>query len=103
MLKSKSKDLKKKGKGNKSSKSSGMTDEEIEKLWSSGALCDTNPRALVYTLWWNNTIHFGICGVKENYNLCWEDITEKVRTDGREYLEHNERQTKNTLSSHSRH
>ena len=94
MLKSKSKDLKKKGKGNKSSKSSGMTDDEIEKLWSSGALGDSNPRSLVHTVWWNNTMHFGMRGVKENYNLCWGDITEKVSTDGRAYLEHNERQTK---------
>ena len=94
MLKSKSKELKKQGKGNKGNRSSGMTDEEIDQLWSTGALGATSPKSLVHTIWWNNTVHFGMRGVKENYNLCWGDITEETSSNGRVYLEHHERQTK---------
>ena len=39
-------------------------------------------------------IHFGMRGVKEHHTLQWGDITEKMSSDGRHYLVHNERQTK---------
>ena len=46
------------------------------------------------TLWFNNSIHFGLRGVSEHYNLKWGDIKLKNSYDGTEYLEYNERQTK---------
>ena len=61
MLKSKSKELKKQGKGNKGNKSSGMTNQEIDQLWSTGALGATSPRSLVHTIWWNSTFWHAGC------------------------------------------
>ena len=46
------------------------------------------------TLWFNNSIHFGLRGVSEHSNLRWGDIKLKNSYDGTEYLEYNERQTK---------
>jgi len=45
-------------------------------------------------MWLNNSLHFGLRGVNEYYNLKWGDATLKTSSDGREYLELNERTIK---------
>ena len=93
MIAAKSKELKKQGKGNQASASDSLNDEEIDQLWEAGALGLTNPQSMIHTVWWNNTMLFGMRGVTEHYNLRWGDVTMKTSTDGVSYLEHNERQT----------
>ncbi|XP_061174899.1 uncharacterized protein KIAA1958 homolog [Saccostrea echinata] len=93
-LKAKQKNLKKQGKGNKPSKAEAISDEEINILYEKKILGNETPESLMYTLWFNNSIHFGLRGVTEHYNLRWGDIKLKVSSDGTEYLEYNERQTK---------
>ncbi|KAJ7391210.1 hypothetical protein OS493_019341 [Desmophyllum pertusum] len=64
MLSIKKKDLKKKGLGNKPHAAHPVEAEEIEKMWSSGAIGLQNPRALLHLVWWNNVTHLGMRGFK---------------------------------------
>ena len=95
-LKSKQKELlKRKGKGNKPHEASSLTQQEIDTLYEKGAMDLNNPRALVSSIWFNNCMHFGLRGGKEQRELKWGDITLKTDSSGKEYLEYStERQTK---------
>ena len=94
-LKSKQKQLKRDGKGNKPFEAASLTQEEIEMLYSSGAFGCNSSQALINTLWYNNCLHFGLRGRKEQRDLKWGDVVLKKDTEGKEYLEFNtERQTK---------
>ena len=54
-----------------------------------------SPQALINTLWFNNCLHFGIRGGKEQSDLSWGDVVLKTDCHGKEYLEYStERQTK---------
>ena len=68
--------------------------EEVDELWKSGGLGDSSPSSLLHTVWWLNSIHLGMRGVREHHTLCWGDITMKTASNGLRYLENNERQTK---------
>ena len=99
-LKAKQVDLKAKGFGNKPMTSDGLTDEEIEKLYASKCLGIESPQAAINTLWLNLTIHFGLCGGKQQRELCWGDVKLKQTPDGKEYLEYShEKQTKTRTGS----
>ena len=95
VLKSKQKQLKRLGKGNKPKEASPLTSDEIDTLYEKGEFGNHSPHALINTLWFNNCLHFGLRGGKEQRNLKWGDVTLKVDTTGKEYLEYStERQTK---------
>ena len=68
-LQSKQKDLKQKGKGNKPNASVALTEEEIKLLYDKGLLRTSTPEALLNTVWFNNTIHFGLRGIA-NERVC---------------------------------
>ena len=52
------------------------------------------PNSLINSLWFNNTVHFGLRGgMQEHRNIMWGDIQIK-EANGQEYLELQERQTK---------
>ena len=74
-LKSKQKELKRKGKGNKPREASCLTQQEIDSLYEKGAMGLNSPQALVNSIWFNNCMHFGLRGGKEQRNLKWGDIT----------------------------
>ena len=95
-LQSKQKDLKQKGKGNKPNASVALTEEEIKLLYDKELLGTSTPEALslLNTIWFNNTIHFGLRGCKEHRNMCWGDVQLHQSTNGEEFLEYSERQTK---------
>ena len=94
-LKSKQKELKRKGKGNKPREASCLTQQEIDTLYEKGAMGLNSPQALVNSIWFNNCMHFGLRGGKEQRDLKWGDITLKTDSRGKEYLEYStERQTK---------
>ncbi|XP_033731021.1 uncharacterized protein KIAA1958 homolog [Pecten maximus] len=93
-LKAKQKVLKKEGKGNRAKKSEPITDTEIQILYEKKLLGPSTPESLLNTVWLNNSLHFGLRGMQEHYNLKWGDVQLKSASDGTEYLELNERQTK---------
>ena len=101
-LQSKQKDLKQKGKGNKPNASVALTEEEIKLLYDKELLGTSTPEALLNTIWFNNTIHFGLRGCKEHRNMCWGDVQLRQTTNGEEFLEYSERQTKTRTGENSR-
>ncbi|CAB4026989.1 zinc finger MYM-type 2-like [Paramuricea clavata] len=58
-----------------------LTKEEIEMLYSSGAFGCNSPQALINTLWYNNCLHFGLRGGKEQRDLKWGDGLLKKDTE----------------------
>ncbi|KAK3731884.1 hypothetical protein QZH41_000659 [Actinostola sp. cb2023] len=90
MLSLKKKDLKKKGLGNKPNAADPVEAEDLEKMWSSGAVGLQNPRSLIRLVWWNNVTHLGMRACKEQHDCQLEDFV--VRD---QYIEYTERQTKN--------
>ena len=62
VLQSKQKQLKKQGKGNKPKALLALTSEELKILYEKGLLGMCSPKALLNTLWLNNTLHFGLRG-----------------------------------------
>jgi hypothetical protein len=93
-MKAKQKDLKSQGKGNKPMKAQPLTDADIDKLYETGQLGTDNPSSLINTLWFNNTLYFGMRGgATEQHALEWADVTLHSDPDC-EYLEYNERTTK---------
>ncbi|KXJ06675.1 Uncharacterized protein KIAA1958 [Exaiptasia diaphana] len=93
-LKAKSKELKKTGKGNKPNAAEAITDDEISVLYEKELLGISNAEALINTIWYMNTIHFGLRACDEHRQMKWGDVQLKTDTDGTEYLEYSERQTK---------
>jgi len=49
--------------------------EDIEKVWSSGAIGLQNPRSLLLLVWWNNVTHLGMRGFKEQHDCQLSDFT----------------------------
>jgi hypothetical protein len=95
VLKSKQKSLKAQGKGNLPNKADPITDNEIDTLFEKHQLGPYTPSSIINTLWYNNTTQFGLRGgANEHRQLCWGDIQLKSESDGGEYIELNERQTK---------
>jgi len=90
MLSLKKKDLKKKGFGNKPNTAQPIEDEDVQKMWESGAVGMHSPRALLRLVWWNNMMHLGMRGFQEQRDCQLEDFLIKDT-----YIEYNERQTKN--------
>ena len=68
-ISAKQKVLKKQGKGNKPKKSQPLTDDEINMLYQKKLLGESTPESLLNTDWFNNTVHFGLRGAHEHYNL----------------------------------
>ena len=93
-LQSKQKNLKRKGKGNKPNASAALSEEDIQVLYEKDLLGSSTAEALLNTVWFNNTIHFGLRGCKEHREMCWGDVKLCQTSTGQEYLEFNEGETK---------
>jgi len=50
-------------------RSKSLLNEEEETLWKSGQLGSGNSRALINTMWWLLTQHFGLRGRQEHHNM----------------------------------
>ena len=84
---SKQRDLKQKGKGNKPNASAALSEEDIQVLYEKDLLGSSTAEALLNTVWFNNTIHFGLRGCKEhNREMCWGDVKLCQTSTGQEYL-----------------
>ena len=54
------------------------------------------------TVWFNNTVHFGLRGCKEHRDMCWGDVQLRQTSNGEEVLEHTERKTKTRTGENPR-
>ena len=61
--------FKKMGKGNNPNKAQPLTDNEVDKLYTTGQMGVNNPDALLRMLWSQNTVHFGMRTVTEHVNM----------------------------------
>lgn len=94
--------LKSDGKGGCPYKSDPVTDSDIDTFWEKGQLGGSTPDSILQTLWFYNTVHFGLRGCQEHRDMCWGDITLKSDENGHEYLEFTERQTKTRTGANPR-
>lgn len=96
VLKSKQKMLKKQGYGNKPKTAEPLTEAQLEKLYQAESLGDSNPRALIHSLWLVCTTHFGMKTGQEVHSLCWGDVQLGIdeETDQEFITLNTERQTK---------
>ena len=101
-LQSKQKELKQKGKGNKPNASVALSEDEVKLLYEKELLGISSREALLNTVWFNNTIHFGLRGCKEHRDMCWGDVKPRKNANGEEYLEYFERQTKTRTGDNPR-
>ena len=99
---SKQRELKRQGLGNLAHKSEAITDEDIEKLWECDQLGATTPESIINTLWFFTTVHFGMRSAEEHRNICWGDIKLDKDSQGQEFLEFVERQTKTRTGENPR-
>ena len=67
VLEGKARKLQKQGKGKRPNRSRSLTKEEEEVLWQNGQLGGGTPRALLNTMWWLLTQHFGLRGRQEHH------------------------------------
>jgi hypothetical protein len=101
-LQSKQKELKQKGKGNKPNACVALSEDEVKLLYEKELLGISSREALLNTVWFNNTIHFGLRGCKEHRDMCWGDVKLRKNANGNEYLEYFERQTKTRTGENPR-
>ena len=95
ILKKKQKQLKSIGKGNRPNAADPLSDEDIDTFYSRKVLGIHSPRALLNTLWMNNSTFFGMRPGKEQRDLCWGDLILKIDSERNRFIEfNNERQTK---------
>ena len=73
-LQSKQRDLKQKGMGTKPNASAALSEEEIRVLFEKDLLESSTAEALLNSVWFNDTIHFGLRGCKETREMCWGDV-----------------------------
>ena len=72
VLTCKQKDLKKRGKGNLPKRAEPLTDTDINTLFDKELLGKKTPSSLLNTMWYLNTLHFGIRGWGEEHRgLKW--------------------------------
>jgi hypothetical protein len=95
------KQLFQKGKGNFDQRSHTLTDADVNQLFQTGQLGYKDPETLLRTMWFFNTVYFGIKSSKEHHQLKWGDITLCFdERDNVEFLEYRSQQ--NVVSEHVR-
>ena len=101
-LKAKQKALIKSGKTNSISRTFRPISEEQENaLWECGQLGTDNPDSLINTLWFMNSLHFGMRARADHRNVCWGDVQLKQDEDGMEYLQFSDCRTKRKINESS--
>ena len=94
VLEGKARKLREQGKGKRPNQSRSLTKEEEEVHWQNGQLGRGTPRALLNTMWWLLTQHFGLRGRQEHHQMKVEDFTLQRDDDGNEFLTFAEGPTK---------
>ncbi|KAJ8307669.1 hypothetical protein KUTeg_014779 [Tegillarca granosa] len=96
-LQEKRKYLKSMDLGSKDRAAEPLSKEELKILNENNILGAGNPQSHLDTVWLNNGVLFGLQSRQDHVNLRWGDIKLKQTSDGKEYLEFFERQTKHVL------
>ena len=91
-------ELKRNGKGNHPNVVESITEEQLEKMWASGAIGTHSPRALLRLQWWLNTIHHGIRGRMAHHDLNIEDFQISRTLDGKLCIEYIKNTAKRKLA-----
>ncbi|KAK7088678.1 hypothetical protein V1264_022571 [Littorina saxatilis] len=97
VLKTKVKSVEQLGCGNLTNKAQPLKDADVDKLWQSKQLGVSDPEAILNTLWWQNTINFGLYKSKPHRHMQWGDVTLQKDISGREYLQFRDRQPQTCL------
>ena len=93
-IKSRCKELKKSGKGNRQFRKRAPTQAELDTMWQTGALGSGSPKSLQQTMWWIMCTRFGKRGNEENRTLQWGDVRVEKSATGLKYPVSKERVTK---------
>ena len=75
ILEGKARALRDIGMGNRPNRSRPLTQQEEETLWNCGQLGISTPMAIINTLWFRLTQHFGLRGRQEHHTMNIEDFT----------------------------
>ncbi|XP_070188560.1 uncharacterized protein KIAA1958 homolog [Littorina saxatilis] len=94
VVKTKQKIVKQEGCGNLPNRAQPLKDEDVDKLWQTKQLGVADPEAILNTLWWQNTVNFGLRSVTPHRHMQWGDVSLHEDSNGREYLQFCERQSK---------
>lgn len=84
----------KNSRGNKPKATTALSDEEIDILFEKNVMGTSSLQSLLNTVWLNNIIHFSLGGCTEQRNLRWGDNLSETNSQGKEYLDCSEKQTK---------
>ena len=87
------KHLKEMGLGNRPNAAEALEPEDEEELYNCGAFGTENHDSLLSTLWFMNTVNFGLRGLHEHRQLKWGDIKLETDPTGNQCLVYNERVT----------
>ena len=81
-------------KWNAPNKAVALTEDEVEKIWSNGGFCNTDPDGLVSAIRFLLALNFGLRGSHECRQLTVGDLSLQQHVSGQSYLEMVERTTK---------
>ena len=88
VLKSKRRELRKQGKGNKPNATVALTNEDVERIFEENQFGVHEPEVLARTMWFLLTLHFGHRARQEARQIKFGDIAlKKDEASGEEYLE----------------
>jgi hypothetical protein len=90
------------GLGNRPNASEAVNSEDEDELYDSGAFGQNNPDSLITTIWYMNTVHFGLRGSHEHRQLKWGDVKLESDQNGVQSLTYNERITKTRDGSNTK-
>ena len=93
VLEGKAKLLRQASRGKRPNKARSLTKEE-DVLWKESKFGSTTPEALVNTMWWTLTQHFGLRGRQEHHNMKLDDFQLCKDDKGVEFVQFTEGQTK---------
>lgn len=94
VLEGKAKLLRQAGRGKRPNKARNLTKEEEEVLWKENKFGSKTPEALVNTMWWLLTQHFGLRGRQEHRDMAMDDFQLCKDDNGVEFVQYTEGQTK---------
>lgn len=81
-------ELKRKGKGNHPNVVESITDEQLARMWATGAIGVHAPRPLLRLQWWINTVCHGIRGRMAHHDLSVDDFRITRAADGKIVIDH---------------
>jgi hypothetical protein len=94
ILEGKARQLRENGRGKRPNAAKPLTLQEEELLWEQEKLGNSSPQALINTMWWLLTQHFGLRGRQEHHTMAVEDFEFGEDDNGIAYVSFKENPTK---------